>query len=167
MPGKALGEEALSRVSEQDTRGRGCLPQVPCPGTRERASSPSAFPGTRGRIFVFLSFNGVGGVNRQVTCFFAECRSSPSVALGEEGLCRVLIFTECQDLGGTRESLSSPSATLGEDSLSRVPDFWHSGKPKTLGEFSLSRSVTFDSSSYTCRAHIPNRERWFLCSFLV
>jgi len=27
--------------------------------------------------------------------------------------------------------------------------------------------ITFDSSSYTCRAHIPNRERWFLCSFLV
>ena len=27
--------------------------------------------------------------------------------------------------------------------------------------------ITFDSSSYTCRAHIPNRERWFLCNFLV
>ena len=68
----------------------------------------------------FLSFNGMGGVDRQVTCFFAECRSSPSVALGEEGLCRVLLFTECQDLCGTRESLSSPSAIL--------PRVQHSGK---------------------------------------
>ena len=140
MPSLALGKEALSRVPGQGTRGRQPLPRVSCSDTRERASSPSAFPGTRGRIFVFLSFNGMGGVNRQVTCFFAECRSSPSVALGEEGLCRVLLFTECQDLCGTRKNLSSPSATLGEDSLSRVPDFWHSGKPETLGEFCLSRS---------------------------
>ena len=71
------------------------LPRVSCSDTQERASSPSVFPDTRGRIFVFLSFNGVGGVNRQVTCFFVECRSSLSVALGEEGLCRVLLFTKC------------------------------------------------------------------------
>ena len=31
-------------------------PSVPCPGTRERASSPSAREGTRGRIFVFFVF---------------------------------------------------------------------------------------------------------------
>ena len=62
----------------------------------------------------------MGGVNRQVTGFFAECRSSPSVALGEECLCRVLLFTECQVLCGTRESLSSPSAIL--------PRVQHSGK---------------------------------------
>ena len=120
MPSLSLGEEALSRVPGQGTRGRQPLPRVPSSGTRERASSPSAREDTRGRIFVFLSFNGVGGVNRQVTCFFAECRSSPSVALGEEGLCRVLLFTECQDLCGTRESLSSPSAIL--------PRVQHSGK---------------------------------------
>ena len=42
VPSLALGKESLSRVSEQDTRGRGFLPRVPCPGTRERASSPSA-----------------------------------------------------------------------------------------------------------------------------
>ena len=88
------------------------------------ASSPSALfwhsgkglfleclPWHSGKNF-FLSFNGVGRVDRQVTCFFAKCRSSPSVALGEEGLCRVLLFTECQDICGTRESLSSPSAIL-------------------------------------------------------
>ena len=120
MSGKTLGEEALSRVPGQGTRGRQPLPRVSCPDTRERASSPSAFPGTRGRIFVFLSFNGVGGVNRQVTCFFAECRSSPSVALGEDGLCLVLLFTECQDLCGTRKNLSSPSAI--------IPRVQHSGK---------------------------------------
>ena len=77
---------SLSRVPGQGTQGRQALPRVSEKDTRERASSPSAFPGTRGRIFVFLSFNGVGGVNRQVACFFAECRSSPSVrflALGE------------------------------------------------------------------------------------
>ena len=117
---KTKKTKILPRVPGQGTRGRQPLPRVSCSDTRERASSPSAFPGTRGRIFVFLSFNGVGGVNRQVTCFFAECRSSPSVALGEEGLCRVLIFTECQDLCGTRESLSSPSAIL--------PRVQHSGK---------------------------------------
>ena len=120
MPSLALGEETLSRVPGQGTRGRKPLPRVSCSDTRERYSSPSAREGTRGRIFVFLSFNGVGGVNRQVACFFAECRSSPSVALGEEGLCRVLLFTECQDLFGTRESLSSPSAIL--------PRVQHSGK---------------------------------------
>ena len=120
------------------TRGRQPLPRVPYSGTRERVSSPSVKKGTRGRIF--LSSNSVGGVDRQVICFFVECRSSPSVALGEEGLCRVLRFTECQDLFGTRKSLSSPSATLGKDSLSRVPGFWHSGKPETLGKFCLSRS---------------------------
>ena len=32
------------------------LPRVPCPGTRERASSPSAREGTRGRIFIFFVF---------------------------------------------------------------------------------------------------------------
>ena len=44
---------------------------------------------------IFFSFNGVDGLGRQVTFFFAECRSSPSVALGEEGLYRVPLFTEC------------------------------------------------------------------------
>ena len=111
VPSLALGEEALSRVPGYGTRGRQPLPRVPCPGNRERASSPSAREGTRGSIF-FKTFNGVDGLNRQVVCFFAECRSSPSVALGEEGLSRVLLFTECQDLCGTRESLSSPSAIL-------------------------------------------------------
>ena len=130
----ALGEEWLSRVPQRSlhsvkssTRERPFSPSATLGEDRHSAkkhvtwrstpptplklfkknSSPSAFPGTRGRIFVFLSFNGVGRVNRQVTCFFAECRSSPSVALGEEDLCRVLIFTECQDLCGIRESLSS------------------------------------------------------------
>ena len=56
MPSLALGEEALSRVPGQCTRGRGCLPRVPCPGTRERVSSSSAREGTRGRIFVFFCF---------------------------------------------------------------------------------------------------------------
>ena len=98
MPSLALGEESLSRVLGQGTRGRKPLPRVSCSNTQERDSSPSATEGTRGRIFVFLSFNGVGGVNRQVACFFAKCRSSPSVALGEECLYRVLLFTECQVL---------------------------------------------------------------------
>jgi len=80
-------------------------------------------------------------------------------------LCRVPIFPECctrgrgplpsADLYRVPGSLlhsgkslfpecnSSPSATIGEDSLSRVPDFWHSGKPATLEEFCLTRSVCF------------------------
>jgi len=97
--------------------GKGPLPRVPGKAL--------------GEVF-FKSFNGVGELNRQVVCFFAECRSSPSVALGEEGLSRVLLFTECKDLCGTRESLSSPSAIL-----SRVPNFWHSGKLETRGILSL------------------------------
>ena len=125
MSSLALGEGSLFPECPVLALGKGPLPRVPGKALGED---------------FFLSFNGVGGVDRQVTCFFAECRSSPSVALGEEGLYRVLLFTECQDLCGTRESLSSPSATLGEDSLSRVLDFWHSGKLETLGEFCLSRS---------------------------
>ena len=106
------------------TRGRQPLPRVPCSGTRERASSPSAREGTRGRIF--LSFNGVGSVNRQVTCFFpsadlprvlhsgkrafAECCSLPSAmisaALGKASIPRVQFFPECN----TRGRFSFPSA---------------------------------------------------------
>ena len=91
---------------------------------RKNKKKQKFFPECQGRHsgknFFLKSFNGVGGVDRQVTCFFAECRSSPSVALGEDGLCRVLLFTECQDLCGTRESFSSPSAIL--------PRVQHSGK---------------------------------------
>ena len=53
-----------------------------------------------------------GGLDRQVTLFFPECGSSPSVALEEEDLCRVLLFPESQVLYGTWESLSSSSAIL-------------------------------------------------------
>ena len=60
-PSLALGEEALSRVLEQDTRGRGCLPRVPCPGTRERASSPSAREGTRGSILFLKVLTALAG----------------------------------------------------------------------------------------------------------
>ena len=98
VPSLALGEGSLFPECPVLALGKGPLP---------------------GEDF-FLSFNGVGGVDRQVTCFFVECWSSPSVALGEEGICRVLLFTECQDLCGTRESLSSPSAIL--------PRVQHSGK---------------------------------------
>ena len=105
VPSLALGKEALCRVPWQGTRGNQPLCRVPGCDTRQSN---------------FFSFNGVGGLGRQVTFFFAECRSSPSVALGEEGLCRVLVFTECRDLCGTRESLSSPSVIL--------PRVQHSGK---------------------------------------
>ena len=97
MPSLALGEGSLFPECLVLALEKGTLPRVPGKALGEE---------------FFLSFNGVGGVDRQVTCFFAECRSFPSVVLGEEGLCRVLIFTECQDLDGTRESLSSPSAIL-------------------------------------------------------
>jgi hypothetical protein len=66
---------------------------------------------------------------------FFEFLSSPSVALGEDGLPRVPCFSECHAPIGTQESLPSPSAILPQ-----VPDFWHSGKYATLGEFRFSRS---------------------------
>ena len=117
--------EGLTKKMRKKTKKTKILPRVPSLALGEGSLFPECpvlalgkgpLPGED----FFLSFNGVGGVDRQVTCFFAECRSSPSVALGEEGLCRVLLFTECQDLCGTRESLSFPRAIL-----SRVE---HSGK---------------------------------------
>ena len=115
------------------TRGRDPFPSARTGHLGKAASSPSAlfwhsgkglFPECQGRhsgkIFFKKSFNGVDGVNRQVTCFFVECRSSPSVALGKEGLYRVLLCTECQDLFGTRKSLSSLSVI--------IPRVQHSGK---------------------------------------
>jgi hypothetical protein len=101
----------------QGTRGRGHLPRVLGLGSRGRA-----FP-------IFL--NGSVYLRRQMHIFFFVCPSSPSVALGEDGLPRVPFFPECN---------SSPSATLGEDCLPRVPDFWHSGKYVALGEYCFSRS---------------------------
>jgi hypothetical protein len=79
--------------------------------------------GTRGR---FLP-NGSVSFRRQMQIFFFECLSSPSVALGEDGLPRVPCFPECHALFNARERLPSPSATLGEDWLPRVPDIWYSG----------------------------------------
>ena len=104
MPSLALGEGSLFPECPVLALGKGPLPRV----------SGKAL----GEDF-FLSFNGVGGVDRQVTCFFAECRSSPSVALGEEGLCRVLLFTECQDLCGCNSSPSARFLALGEASDTR------------------------------------------------
>jgi hypothetical protein len=113
VPSLALGEETL--------------PRAPNPGTRRR---------------IYLkSFNGVGGLGRQVTFFFPECCTRGRRPLPSAALYRVLgtlrhsgkpLFPECN---------SSPSATLREDWLPQVPDFWHSGKPATLGKFYLSRSV--------------------------
>ena len=93
-----------------DTRQRGPLPSamtghsgkptsLPFAECHDRAlGEASLFAECQGATLgkaIFFSFNGVGGQGCQVTFFFAECRSSPSVALGEEGLCRVPLFTEC------------------------------------------------------------------------
>ena len=86
---KFLGEGSLFPECPVLALGKGPLPRVPGKALGEE---------------FFLSFNAVGGVNRQVTCFFAECRSSPSVALGEESLCRVLLFTECRISAALRKA---------------------------------------------------------------
>jgi hypothetical protein len=66
----------LPRLLRWGTRGRGWLPQV-------------LGKGTRGRVFFkYLHF--------PTSFFVRECLSSPSVALGEEGLPRVPLFPECQ-----------------------------------------------------------------------
>ena len=52
QPARAIKtKKLLCRVSHAGTWQRGWLPQVPCHGTRQRASLPSAREGTRGRIF--------------------------------------------------------------------------------------------------------------------
>jgi len=101
VPSLALGKEALCRVPWQGTRGSQPLCRVPGCDTRQSN---------------FFSFNDVGGLGHQVTFFFAECRSSPSVALGKRA------FAECRSLpsASTWQSLSSPSAIL--------PRVQHSGK---------------------------------------
>jgi hypothetical protein len=72
--------------------------------------------------------------------FFFVCLSSPSVALGEDGLPRVPFFPECHALLGTRGRPPSPSAILprvqhsGKSGFPECPIFgtrgsvWHSGK---------------------------------------
>ena len=78
---------------------------------------------------------------------FPECCTRGRIALGEERLFpSVALPREPGRLGHSEKPLfpecnSSPSATLGEDWLPRVLDFWHSGKPVTLGEFRFSRSA--------------------------
>jgi hypothetical protein len=57
----------------------------------------------------FFSYGSVHP-RRQMHLFFFECLSSPSVALGEDGLPQVSCFPECHAPIGTRESLPSPSA---------------------------------------------------------
>jgi hypothetical protein len=71
--------------------------------------------------------------------FLFRVPSSPSVALGEDGLPRVLVFPECHALLGTRGRPSSPSAFLprvqhsGKIGFPECPIFgtrgrlWHSG----------------------------------------
>jgi hypothetical protein len=111
---QALGEEALPREPHIGSRGRHMLPHVLCWGTRGRDYVPRVLvQGTRGR---FLTYGSV-----QFRCemhfFFFECPSSPSVALGEDGLPRVPTFPESPALSDTRGSLPSPSArvlALGE-----------------------------------------------------
>ena len=44
-------KKLLCRVSHPGTRQGGWLPRVPCHGTRQRASLPSAREGTRGKKF--------------------------------------------------------------------------------------------------------------------
>ena len=47
-------KKLLCRVSHPGTRQGGWLPRVPCHGTRQWASLPSARKGTRGRIFFLI-----------------------------------------------------------------------------------------------------------------
>jgi hypothetical protein len=93
--------------------------------------------------------------------FFFVCPSSPSVALGEDGLPRVSLFPECHALLGTRGRPSSPSAILprvqhsGKIVFPECPIFgtrgsaWHSGKIASpvvpLGEGSSFRVYEWDS----------------------
>jgi hypothetical protein len=100
------GKRPFPECQGQGTRGRGHLFRVLGLGTRGRA-----FP-------IFL--NGSVCLRRQMELFFFVCPSSPSVALGEDGLPRVPFFPECFALSGTRGRPSSPSAIL--------PRVQHSGK---------------------------------------
>jgi hypothetical protein len=129
-----------AECQDRSTRGSQFFPRVSGFSTRERAPSPSVFFSTWGRIFFILSPNGAVCLGRYGTLFFSESGSSPSVALGEDEFFRVLFFPECQVGYGSRGNLSSPRATLRKDWLPRVLDFWHSGKPLTLGKFPFSRS---------------------------
>jgi hypothetical protein len=101
----------------------------------KRSPSPSARAWHSGKTFFKFLANDSVQCCRQMQISFCECPSSPSVALGEDGFPRVPPFPECHGFCNTRESPSSPSAFLP-----RVPDFWHSGKSLTLGEFQFSRS---------------------------
>jgi hypothetical protein len=146
------------KKSPSSARGRHSGKMLAPPGARlrhsgKRLASLSARGRHSGKIF-FLRFRPFAVHSRRhMQFFFFECLSSPSVALGEDGLPRVPCFPECHALIGTRGSLPSPSATLGEDWLPRVPDFWHSGKHNTLGEF------CFSHSEYLYRGHFFVVER--------
>ena len=87
------------------TRQRGPLPSAMTRHSGKPASLPSARVRHSAKQF-FFSFNGVGGLDRQVTFFFAECRSSPSVALGKRA------FAECRSLPSARHSAALSKASL-------------------------------------------------------
>jgi len=92
---------------------------------------------------------------------FPECCTRGRGPLPSAALYRVLgtlrhsakpLFSECY---------SFPSATLEEDWLCQVPDFWHSGKPVTLGEFCLSRSgLGLPSSLRPVPLHLVHQDPW-------
>jgi hypothetical protein len=132
-------------VPQRSTRGRDPSPSAKAEHSEKRLPSPSAMvrhsgkkqasPSARGRNFPY----GAVRLRRQIQLFFYVCISSPSVALGEDGLPRVASFPKCLSLFGTRESLSSPSAILprvqlsGKSGFPECPIFgtrgsiWHSG----------------------------------------
>jgi hypothetical protein len=74
----------------------------------------------------------------------------------------VSFFPKCHTIFDTHESLPSPSAFLprvqhsGKIIFPRLPDFWHSGKKTTLGEFCFSRSV---SSTHRNHVHLAMHAR--------
>jgi hypothetical protein len=119
------GKRLFPEYRGQGTRGRGRLPRVLGLGTRGRGFS--------------IFFKRLRLVPPSNAPFLFRVPSSPSVALGEDGLPRVPVFPECHGLLGTRGRLSSPSAILprvqhsGKNAFPECPIFgsrgssWHSG----------------------------------------
>jgi hypothetical protein len=123
------------------------FPRVPV----TRHSGKRLFPecreqGTRGRVFSIF-FKRLRLVPPSNAPFLFRVPSSPSVALGEDGLPRVLVFPECHALLGTRGRPSSQSVIL--------PRVQHSGKiafPECLifGSRGSSRHSGNYSSAVVC-----------------
>jgi hypothetical protein len=134
------------------TRGRASSPSARARHSGKRCPSPSASPRLSGKIFLkrFRPPRRQMQISFLRVPVFPECCTRGRWSSSSASLHRVSGTYRHSGKPLFPECNSSPSATLGEEWLPRVPDFWHSGKYLTLGESCFSRRPSWLSLLRKC-----------------